>query len=234
MFFNKKYYPIFQIEMDTAKTIGSVETIKPEAKDDPISQAVLRLTSKINYPQACETMIDMIKIVDPEFDCVAKIKDINFQAALINMLPQEDFNCAMTKHRKCLSYQTLNLLSIDKLQLWYTPETSKIVLCDEFNVINMLVARNLMPESYRKHLLDSFMGSGCGKNTSTTGHYETLELILMTYGETIEIDLSHATDIKILQIVGKYLLNKNKMLSMECDVKDKCIADLEAKLSAQN
>jgi hypothetical protein len=192
-----------------------------------------RVLSKIDNPELCETIIDSISCIDPNFFLIAEIsneKFLDFQIKFVNVLPQDLFNRFMALHRKNLPTKTLESLSAEKLSIWYTTRGNE-VLCDEVGLIRILVSKNLIPENTWDYLVNGYLKGNCGSATSTAAHYELVEILLMTYGDKIDIIPENITDIKISRMVMRYLLNKNKMLKLECDTKEQFIASVETNKS---
>jgi hypothetical protein len=201
--------------------------------NEQLQRNITELLPKMNDPQMLNQTIDVIKIIDPEFSFLVEIIDNEFaepKATFINMLPQNHFNYVLDTYRTKLSMAILKLLSTEKLSIWYAENVGKLY-CDEIDIVNVVVLKDLLIcENQYVGIMSSFLASRCGKMNGTPSHYETVDLLLMTYGDKVEINPETITDNKIFCMVIKYLQNKTKMLQLECDTKESCIKDLEAKL----
>jgi hypothetical protein len=196
-------------------------------------QKIPKLLQKMNDdPQTFDQTLEIMKIIDPEFVFLINLDDAytEYKIKFINMLPQEDFGYILEYRRKNLSKQILTSLSSKKLLLWYNNRNKGTeIFLNECTLISIFISKNMIPEHVRLNILNGYLQGNCGDKKGTTDHYETLELMLMTYGDTLEIDIKLPTDIKVLQIVAKYLQNKNKMLQLECETKDAHIRESENK-----
>jgi hypothetical protein len=195
-------------------------------------QQIQKLLLKMDEPNVNEILVDTISIIDPDFNLIAKISDekfLDFQIKFINMLPQNLFNKFMMTQRKMLSAKILNLLSTEKLSLWYNEEGVSHVKCDEINLIVVITSKNLFKDpKFPTTALKNFLASCCGNYSGSITHYEAIDLFLMMYANEVEIAPDTITDIKISRIVIKYFQNKAKMLQLECDTKEACIKEFES------
>jgi hypothetical protein len=202
-------------------------------KEDESTKIIAKLLPKISDEQSFDQVLDMVKLIDPDFSFLAKITgplNIAFQSKFINILPQPDFNRVLNKYNATLHIDVLKLLSNEKLESWYSVGPLDGLYYSEIRVFEILVEKNAITTTQgRKHMIDAYIRGKLGKNDSTPEHYNFLKLLLMTYGNEVEIDATIATNPKILHIIVEYLQNKNKMLQLECDTKESCIKDLENK-----
>jgi hypothetical protein len=191
-------------------------------------QYIPKLLEQMKDSDSLEQILGIIKVIDPQYNFLASHADQSyekFKIRFINMLPQAEFDYVMNNLRKYFSKEILNQLSNKKLVTWYKTNSSKNVFSSEFVFVRILLDKNLISEADLQPLLNKYLQE---KNHAYSDMLETLELILMIHGSKLEIDITLITDSGIMKIVAKYLLNKTKMLQLECDTKEACIKEYES------
>jgi hypothetical protein len=193
------------------------------------------LISKIKTnPEIAESIVNFIKIISPNFSIIDFLDGenhpehlIELQSSFINATSQEDFNVILNKYGDSLSTKCLQELSSEKFQTWVqTISFKKLILDGTYNLIDVLAMRDLLPEDPTQFVND-FINS-CQHEHPTKLFVKTLETLLITCGDKIGLDFSTIKTKAIWKIVGAYLVNKNSMLKMECETKERYIQELTA------
>jgi hypothetical protein len=194
------------------------------------------LQAKIMDPEIAQLMVMMTKIINPKFSAIVSLCGkkseqylVEFQASFINALSQNEFDKLMTRFCCSLPIKTVRLLSDDKLIAWIKKaELSYLINNRAYTFIKILVSRDLLPEGCETTFLEEYI-AGCTFKPSQN-YLDTLELILMTYDGRFVIDYAACKKIEVLQVINKYLTNKNVMLKLECETKDRYIDEIKSNM----
>jgi hypothetical protein len=222
---------------DIEEDLEEDRKIEETKKNEELRIATDLLISRMNSnPEVVESVILTLKLINPSFSAITSFveekEDIltGLQALFINHLIQEDFNDVLVKYGYQLSLECVRTLSEEKLVEWLkTIRVKKLILDKAYNLINVVVSKDLLPENSETEFLLNYMKS-CPSNP-TKIYLETLESILMMYDGRFEINFLEIKTKAIWQVIGKYLTNKNSMLKLECEAKARHIESMNSKSS---